>query len=491
MGASLAQANAVFSQAQQIRRSFANDPHRPCYHFLPPANWMNDPNGLIHWQGQYHMFYQYNPAGAFWGDIHWGHAVSDDLVHWRDLPIALAPDADGPDRDGCYSGCAVDHDGTPTLIYTGVHGKDELPCLAVSHDGMRTWQKHPANPLVPAKPAGADLLEFRDHCIWREDQAWYMIIGSGIRDVGGAALLFRSTDLRDWAYLHPLCVGDIHSREPVWSAIVWECPQLLALPGGHALVASAWDNGTLYTIYMTGEYRDLHFNATGLHKADYGDNLFYAPQSLYDAGGRCLMWGWLQEGRSREAQIAAGWSGVMSLPRVVTLLPDGRLGFAPAPELEQLRAEHQQFTSVLVADGARNHCPTLQGDALEIAATFAPASGRSGVRVRCAPDDSEETLIGYDWRSGELFMDRTRSSGDPAAQGDRRGGPLELAPGEALQLRIFVDRSAIEVFANGRACLTGRVYPARADSVGVDVFAYAGGATLESLDVWTMRSIWE
>ncbi|HEX5690873.1 MAG TPA: hypothetical protein VFX76_12760, partial [Roseiflexaceae bacterium] len=106
MADSLTQANAVFEQADQVRARFANDPHRPCYHFLPPANWLNDPNGLIQWQGQYHMFYQYNPAGAFWGDIHWGHAVSDDLVHWRDLPIALAPDPDGPDRDGCYSGCA-------------------------------------------------------------------------------------------------------------------------------------------------------------------------------------------------------------------------------------------------------------------------------------------------------------------------------------------------------------------------------------------------
>jgi beta-fructofuranosidase len=113
------------------------------------------------------------------------------------------------------------------------------------------------------------------------------------------------------------------------------------------------------------------------------------------------------------------------------------------------------------------------------------------VRVRCAPGGAEETLVGYDWRSGELFMDRTRSSGDPAAPGDRRGGRLELATGEPLELRIFVDRSAIEVFANGRACITGRVYPERADSLGVDLFADGGDAMLASLEAWRMRSIWD
>src|SRR5919199_225960 len=108
------------------RNLLAGDRHRPLYHFLPPSNWMNDPNGLIQWDGQYHLFYQYNPHGPLWGDIHWGHAVSPDLVHWTDLPIALAPDAPY-DRDGVFSGCAVDHDGVPTIIYTGVRGTAQLP----------------------------------------------------------------------------------------------------------------------------------------------------------------------------------------------------------------------------------------------------------------------------------------------------------------------------------------------------------------------------
>src|SRR6266566_4042767 len=108
--------------------------HRPCYHYLPPANWMNDPNGLIQWKGEYHMFYQYNPAAPVHNKIHWGHAKSTDLVHWTDLPVALAPVPGSYDEDGCFSGCAVDHAGVPTIIYTGVRGKKQLPCVATSAD---------------------------------------------------------------------------------------------------------------------------------------------------------------------------------------------------------------------------------------------------------------------------------------------------------------------------------------------------------------------
>ena len=118
----------------------AADPHRPQYHFLPAANWMNDPNGPIYWQGQYHMFYQYNPNGAYWGDMHWGHAVSPDLVHWKHLPVALAPTAGGPDKDGVFSGCAIVDGGVPTVLYTGVN--PEVQCLATSDDRLINWEKY-------------------------------------------------------------------------------------------------------------------------------------------------------------------------------------------------------------------------------------------------------------------------------------------------------------------------------------------------------------
>src|ERR1051325_4638830 len=156
------------------------DPHRPRYHFLPPSNWMNDPNGLIQWRGRYHMFYQYNPYAAVWGNISWGHAVSDDLVHWEDLPVALTPDADGVDANGCYSGIAVDNNGVPTIVYTGVRGPNELACIATGDDELISWQKYPGNPVIQSTPPGIDLVAYRDHSVWREDGMWYQVVGAGI-----------------------------------------------------------------------------------------------------------------------------------------------------------------------------------------------------------------------------------------------------------------------------------------------------------------------
>lgn len=119
------------------------DLHRPQYHFLPPANWMNDPNGMIQWRGQYHLFYQYNPAGPFHGTIHWGYAMSPDLVQWRHLPVALAPTPGSADEDGCWSGVAVDHDGIATIIYSGARRGVQRACLATStDDNLVTWEKH-------------------------------------------------------------------------------------------------------------------------------------------------------------------------------------------------------------------------------------------------------------------------------------------------------------------------------------------------------------
>jgi beta-fructofuranosidase len=179
----------ITATADQERERLSGDPQRPIYHFLPPSNWMNDPNGLSQWDGQYHLFYQYNPLAARWGVIHWGHAVSADLVHWADLPIALSPTPGGPDADGCWSGCIVNNGGVPTMLYTGLRGTAQRPCLATSADGLLTWHKYPGNPVIAEPPADVDVLDFRDHCIWQEDGDWYQVIGGKIDGVGGAALL--------------------------------------------------------------------------------------------------------------------------------------------------------------------------------------------------------------------------------------------------------------------------------------------------------------
>jgi beta-fructofuranosidase len=179
----------------------AADPHRPHYHFLPPANWMNDPNGPIFWHGTYHLSYQYNPRGAYWGDMHWGHARSRDLVHWQHLPVALAPTPHGPDKGGCFSGSAFVNGTTPPLVYTGV--EPEVQCLASSRIGMVHWQKFKGNPVLATPPRGV-----RDPSIWREEGgSWLMTVGSGVKGQGGTVLLYQSNDLIHWHYLRELASG--------------------------------------------------------------------------------------------------------------------------------------------------------------------------------------------------------------------------------------------------------------------------------------------
>lgn len=476
----------------------ARDPHRPRYHFLPPYNWMNDPNGVIQINGEYHLFYQYNPFGPLHASMHWGHAVSRNLVHWEHLPVALAP-TDPYDEAGCWSGCAVDDNGTPVMIYTAVRGaqnEEQRVCVAFGDPRLRTLTKHPGNPVLPDLPAGVDLyrspdgvVPYRDPCVWREPDGWYMVVGAGIADVGATALLYRSPDLIAWEYLHPLCVRDIALREPYWTGPMWECPDFFPLGDRHVLTYSAWDNRALFPAYAVGTYRDHRFTPAIEGVADYGR--WYAQQSFADERGRRIVWGWLREARAVAAQVAAGWSGAMALPRVYTLLPDGDLGAAPAPEFEMLRGAHRRFADLTVAPGAANHLGDLRNDCLELAVELAPGdAARCGLILRRSPGGEEETRIVYDRAAGRLIVDRSRSSLDPASDTLSPEAPCPLPADGVLRLRVFLDASVLEVFANKRICFGERIYPTRPDSLGLDLFAEGGEARVRRLDVWEMGGVW-
>ena len=324
------QAQLAAQPEQSLLRA---DHHRPVYHFLPPASWMNDPNGLIQWKGVYHMFYQYNPLGRL---------PPQNTVGPRDQhgPCALDPPSNRPGPHPRFAGrrrllfglcggqrrCTDDHLQWPSC--------EQPPQAAASmhsykhqwrrwrlggSDSLTTWQKYPGNPVIAGPPPDLDVVEFRDHCVWKEEDVWYQVIGSGIREVGGAALLYRSTEggLHNWEYMHPLLIGDVHQMAPLWTGSMWECPDFFSLGEGHILVVSVWYAEHLYySVCFTGTYSnsDHRFVPEHLHKLDFGAS-FYAPQTLRDEGGRRIMWGWLREERDEGAQLAAGWSGVMSLPR--------------------------------------------------------------------------------------------------------------------------------------------------------------------------------
>lgn len=481
------------SYLQTLRQEMIADPHRPRCHFIAPANWMNDPHGLIEWQGEYHLFYQYNPYGSFHGTIHWGHAVSEDLVHWRDRPVALAPEAGLYDQDGCWSGCAVNDDGLPFLFYTAVY--PQTVTAAVSHDGLMTWQKLDENPLIGGPPAEIAPLaggHFRDPFIWKRDDGWHLLMASKIEGQGGQILLYYSPDLRQWDYRGIFLGGDVNQTEPFWQGTMWECPNLLDYGRHQALFLSvqATPMDHLYAVYFTGKREGDRFQPQKSGILVHGAS-FYAPQAIHLSDGRFLMFGWLHEERSQQACMEAGWNGAHSLPLILDLLPDGTLSVTPAAELKMLRGRLWQKQEIILSGKTETILPHATGRALEIKTELLPQEGAEcGLKVLCSPDGQEQTRIVYKQESGQIFVERDHSSLDQRADVNPATMPVSLAPGEALNLHIFVDHSVLEIFVNGYLCLACRVYPTREDSQGVRLFARNGETAMPYIKIWQLDAIW-
>jgi len=442
-------------------KNLANDPLRPQYHLLPAANWMNDPNGPIYWNDRYHMFYQYNPNGAFWGDMHWGHAVSTDMVHWKHLPVALAPNPGGPDAEGCFTGTCVVQEGKVVVIYTGVQASAmkqatirdanpplrETQCLAIANDpDLTSWTRLPA-PVIAELPAGIEVNGFRDPSPWKQGDWWYTVLGSGIANQGGAVLLFRSKDLRSWEFVHLLASKNdgAPSFDPFDPWDVWECPEIFSLGGKHVLICSTggkayWRSGTLDPATMR-----FHSEQAGI--LDYGS--FYAPKTQLDKAGNRIIWGWISEARPVNEHKAAGWAGMMSLPRVLTLGSDGRLRTSVAEEVNALRKSRQVLD--ITHDEEKNQrqidAMRLKGCAGEIQCEVQRTSAPfTLVLAGSAADAAPWLTLEYDpGHRGQIAIDGRRI---PVALGDQ----------ESFELHFYVDGSVIETFVNRQACLTERFY---------------------------------
>ncbi|MGD8240202.1 MAG: glycoside hydrolase family 32 protein [Armatimonadota bacterium] len=463
----------------------ARDPRRLAYHFMPPSGWMNDPNGLIQWQGSYHVFYQHNPYAPDWGAMHWGHATSGDLVHYEHQPVALAPSeayerAEGG-GGGCFSGSAVDDDGTLTLIYTAT-AEHQTQCIATSTDGV-AFTKCADNPVIAGPPPEGRPGDFRDPKVWRHGGSWYMVVGSREGERGNV-LLFRSENLRRWDYVGVACESDGSQGR------MWECPDLFPLGDRHLLVVSPIGVERRKSITLVGDfdYGTGRFTPERQMDTDCGPG-FYAPQSFVDGRGRRIMIGWMIGGGADCPNKKHGWDGAHTLPRVVSILPDGAVGFQPLPELESLRRGHRQLRDVGLVPGAEHMFSDLAGDVLEIKARFeaAPAGrGRFGLAVRCSADGEQLTRVLYEARTASLTLDGRLSGAAPEGTSS---APLPLLPGGVLDLHVFVDRSSVEVFANGgRRVLSSRIFP-HPDSVGVRLCCEGAQARLRTLDAWELEPV--
>ena len=469
--------------------------HRPIYHFLPPANWMNDPNGLIQFEGTYHIFYQYNPNAPLPRNMHWGHATSQDLIHWQHEPIALTPTPNSADEDGCWSGCAFLVDGVPAVMYTGRKAELERPCLAFSKNNLQTWEKYPGNPVISDLPAELNLTDFRDHKIWFENEKWYQVIGAGIRDKCGAVLLYESQDLKNWKYLKVLARGDEIINQKIYAGTVWECPDFFSLNNHHVLLISVAKIGVngwkgFYPVYFSGRYQGQEFRIKHESRLDYGEASFYAPQTFLDEKGRRLMFGWILEDCSEEDNIKAGWAGVMSLPRQMCVLPSGELACSPPAELENLRGAQTHLEDLQIEPSTTNPFEGLKAQNAELRFLLEPSADcLFELEMFASAEGDEKTRLCYDPDNCRFILDRSFSSSSENVNKQNAYLPLDFED-KKLDLHLYLDGSVLEINLNGKLFLTSRVYPQKENSSLLGLKVTQGSLKVHSFDLWQMTSIW-
>ncbi|MCI1830279.1 MAG: glycoside hydrolase family 32 protein [Actinomyces sp.] len=472
--------------ATQTPRQAIGDPALPRVHFVPPAGWINDPNGLTWWRGRYHLFYQHNPDAPVHHRIRWGHAASVDLLHWEDLPLALEP-SPGPDEDGCYSGVFLDVGGTPALLYSGHAPRrqpTEVGCLAVGSQDLARWTKADRPVLLP--PADPAPRHMRDHCVWAHEGTWHQLVGACLEPGSGAVLHYTATDVHRWEFRGVLLRHEDLPGGGVGVGTMWECPDLIREPGSDraALVFSAWDEGrTLHTVQVPGRSDGRGFTPDGPARLlDLGRRHYYAPQSLRIPDGRTIQLGWVQEDRDQASIERSGWSGALSLPRELTFGEDGTLRAAPLRELETLRGPVRAARRDAAGTGL---VPGLSGTFEAEAELTLDRPGDEAV-VRVGDHPGPDPVLGLRFtRTGdgirvERHPDR-HHAGDP-------GDVLPCGPG-ALEVRIVVDGSVAEVFLDGRA-LTLRMDPVSPGAAAVSLSAVEAGAHLGRLRAWDLRPVW-
>ena len=469
---------------------------RPLFHLSSRVGWMNDPNGLSRYRGEYHLFYQYHPYDSHWGPMHWGHAVSKDLLAWRYLPAALAPD-ESYDLGGCFSGGALElPDGRHLLMYTGVADETqpngEVRAVQTQNlafgDGIH-YRKFEKNPVITAAdlPAGCSRFDFRDPRIWRlEDGSFRAMVACDRVDADGQMLLFGSDDLTHWKYL------STPAQNNGRLGLMWECPDWFELDGYQVLLARAQDmlpkgfeyhngNGTfclLGHLDGQGNFREISDQAV-----DYGID-FYAPQTILAPDGHRLMIGWMQNWDTCNLHTpSVPWFGQMSLPRELSIR-NGRLCQAPLRELEALRGKPVQYRNVQIENG-EIELDGISGRTVDLEISLEPGEelyNRFAVRV--AKNDTFHTTVSFRPRESVLKVDR-KFSGSRRAIIHQRRARVDHQRGE-LTMRLILDRFSVEVFVNDGGKVMSATIPTDPSADGIAFFA--DGKLSFSVTAWPLTA---
>ncbi|CAK9317357.1 unnamed protein product [Citrullus colocynthis] len=524
----------------------SNQPYRTAFHFQPPTNWMNDPNGPMYYKGVYHLFYQYNPYSAIWGNITWAHSISYDLVDWIHLEHALSP-TEPYEANGCWSGSAtILLDEKPAILYTGANSKNQqFQNLALpknkSDPLLKEWIKSPQNPLI-APVDDIEPLNFRDPTTaWLgPDRLWRVIVGGEIGG-RGVAILYHSEDFVNWT----------RSKSPLHTSNetgMWECPDFypVSINGSNGLDTSVQDGLIKHVLkasfndndhYVLGSYIpgtdtysvETNFLSNGSDmRYDYGK--FYASKSFYDSNKkRRILWGWIKESDSEADDTTKGWSGLQSIPRSILLGESGRqLVQWPIKELEKLRTKQVSFDDVNLKSGSVLEVPGITAAQADIEISFRlsglkeaeemnvswidprllceenealgrGAVGPFGLLVLASKDLTEQTAVyfrvfrkQYDKYVVLMCSDQSRSSLREGLDKTTYGAFVDVDPlREMISLRSLIDHSIVESFGgDGKACITARVYPKMAINQEAHLYAFNNGSMdvrISRLSAWSMK----
>jgi beta-fructofuranosidase len=498
------EANLLILRFKASREKMAGDPHRPIYHYVNPEHRLNDPNGLCFWKGRWHLFYQaYPPEDP---RQHWGHAVSDDLIHWRDLPYAIYPN---PERC-CFSGATLVEEDRVIAMY---HGTVVGNMVAVSNDPLLlNWEKVTGKAVIPINP-DESVPPYRvfDPCIWKKDGTYYSLSGGTLSHGPGgkrmrADFLWRSKDLARWQYMHPFIEDDHYGRVGDDGA----CPYFWPIGDRHILLHYSHTSGGKYLLGDYDTKRDKFVVTDGgdFNFGPSGPCGVHAPSATPDGQGGIIAIFNMNPGRPTK-----GWNQIMTLPRRLTLPPEpdvDPLRIEPAGNVESLRYGHQHVALTNLPANEEIVLSNIRGNAIEIVAEIDPRNAPMvEMNVLRSPGAEEVTSIrffknrGYRHRefgrrsphggklSSLITIDSSHSSILPDALSRApETAPVFIDKNELLKLRVFIDRSVVEVFVNGRQCVAMRVYPGREDSLGVSLKSRGRDAVLSSLDAWQMKNIY-
>ncbi|PFG14408.1 sucrose-6-phosphate hydrolase SacC (GH32 family) [Bacillus sp. es.036] len=510
--------NLPTADVKTDRSLLANDQHRPQFHMSPPNHWGNEPGGPIYFNGQYHVFYQSNPRGPYWNHIRWGHIVSDDMVHWRDVDDAVIPGRYDVDPEGAWAGgTVVDDNGVPVIFYTAGDDRDQpnqrinLARSTFLQDGdndLNRWEKN--SEVILDQEEGQGIMgEFRDPYVFKDGDTWYMLVTSGKEGsdgtaVGGTALVYSSKDasFEDWTFEGDLFVGDYGTYPE--TGRVWELPILLPLgdSGKHIFLINPAkmereEYQSRYTYYWIGTWNPETAKFTPDNDApqllDVGDH-FTGPAGMVTPDGRTVIHSITQGRRPANDDYDAGYAHNYGLPTEVFYRGDGKLGMKPIRELDELRGEELiNLTSDTSMEEANQLLSNIEGDMLEIQLELDIGSANeAGISLRRSPNGEEETIVYYKESSKEFWVNRTKSSLDPDVEKWYQGGEVDT-DSETINLHVYVDRSEINAYLNEQKGLTTRAYPTRDDAKGVQLWAneQSESVTVKSLQVWEMNSAYE